>query len=89
MMQLVHCDNCNGTTIGLGSVSVNVELNKSHHCDKCCNVKTEITHYFFCCEGCFLTYIQKVVQDKASFKFNRHTDAVQEIYMGDPPPAIG
>jgi len=77
MMQVVHCDNCNGTNIGLEAVSVSVELNKHKHCDKCYRSHEETTRYFFCCEGCFLTYIQKVAADKASFKFNRHEDSLR------------
>jgi len=72
MMQVVCCDNCGNSHIALDAVSVNVLLTKMKHCDKCYNSKEQVTSYFFCSEDCFSTYIRKVVEKKAEFKFDRY-----------------
>jgi len=79
MMQLVHCDQCNGTTIGLDSVAVDVNLNKSNACEKCHRTGTQTTHYFFCSEKCFHEYLKKVAEGEAEFKFDRFADCVRHI----------
>ena len=71
MIQIVKCDECGGESIAMDAVSVNVELHKSHFCDKCYNSKTESQRYFFCSEKCFQIYIRKVVDGEAEFKFDR------------------
>jgi hypothetical protein len=72
MMQIIHCDECGGTNIGLGSVSVNVELTEATHCSKCYQTKSNTTSYFFCSEKCFNRYIKKVYFGEAKFDFKRY-----------------
>jgi hypothetical protein len=70
MMQIIYCKECGGgSSIGLESVSVNVELSMHHHCDICRHGRTETQTYFFCSLACFLAYVNKVAQGKAEFKF--------------------
>ena len=71
-MQIIHCDECGGTGIGLDSVAVDVNLNKSHACDMCRNTKTDTTQYFFCSQKCFDRYIKKVYLGEAEFQWDRH-----------------
>jgi hypothetical protein len=72
MIQIVHCDECKGTNIGLGSVSVKVELNKHHFCDTCHSGHDEKTSYFFCSQACFLRYSLKVTKGEKNFEFHRY-----------------
>lgn len=72
MMQIIRCTNCDGEHIALDAVSVDVNLNKHTHCDECHRGHTETQHYFFCCLGCFRTYITKVVQGTAEFRFKTY-----------------
>lgn len=74
MMQIVHCDECGGSEIGLDSVSVDVQLSKHAHCPMCARSKTETTSYFFCSERCFGRYIKKVYLGEKEFKFKRYDD---------------
>lgn len=77
MMQIVHCDECGGSSIALEAVSVHVELNKHHHCDKCYHGHEEKTTYFFCSEGCFHEYLVKVAKGEKQFKFNRYAGEIR------------
>ena len=83
MMQIVHCDQCNGSNIGLDSVSVNVELQKTvRTCDKCNNIHTEKTSYFFCSLMCFHTYMARVVnKGDASFDIDRYKHNVTPVQI--------
>ena len=71
-MQIIHCDECGGSEIGLESVAVNVELTENHHCPMCYGNKQSTTRYFFCSERCFGRYIKKVYLGEAEFKFKRY-----------------
>lgn len=72
MMQIIHCDECGGSNIGLGSVAVNVELTEAAHCPMCYQTKANTTRYFFCSEKCFDRYIKKVYLGEAKFIFKRY-----------------
>lgn len=70
MMQVIHCANCNGSSIGLGTVSVDVTFSKhSHACEHCNSTKTETQHTFFCSTACFYAYMLKVVNGEAEMKW--------------------
>lgn len=71
-MQIISCDECGQSSIPLDSVSVDVNLNKSHFCDKCYRSHTEKTHYFFCSLACFLEYCWKVTREEKTFEFDRY-----------------
>ena len=68
-MQIVKCDQCGGSHIGLGEVSIDVSMNKADVGDACNQTHTDTTSYFFCSEKCFKEYIL----DKKSFDFERYT----------------
>jgi hypothetical protein len=72
MMQTIHCVECGSDTIGLHSISVDVNLKKRHHCDKCYHGHTETRSYFFCSEMCFHAYLLKVVEGMAKFEFKTY-----------------
>jgi len=67
MMQICHCNQCGNDLIELDAVSVNVELSKSHHCDKCYHSHEEKTTYFFCSLECFVAYCKQ----GGEFKFEK------------------
>ena len=72
MMQIVNCNECGGSHIGLNSISVNVNMSKHHSCDKCYRTHEEMQTYFFCSLPCFRAYIDKVAQHKAEFRFKTY-----------------
>jgi hypothetical protein len=74
MIQIVGCDNCGGENIAIDAISVNVQLCKSHWCEKCHNSNAETKTYFFCCLGCFYQYLTKVVKGDKTFQFERNLD---------------
>jgi endogenous inhibitor of DNA gyrase (YacG/DUF329 family) len=74
MMQIVNCVECGGSTIGLGSTSVNVVLNRSNHCDKCHNTHADRREFFFCSEECFHKYLQKVADGTAKIEWTDYAD---------------
>ena len=74
MMQIVHCDHCGGSSIGLDTVFVDVNLKKSRWCEKCRKTDTETTLYFFCSLSCFIEYMKKVDAGDAKIEFDRYRD---------------
>lgn len=72
MMQIVHCNECGGDTIGLNSISVDVSLKEHTHCDKCYHGHTNTQTYFFCSLPCFRAYIEKVMRGEAEFRFKMY-----------------
>lgn len=69
MVQTVHCVQCGGSSIPIGSVSVNIVLSKSAWCEHCYNSKTDNQHTFFCSTQCFHAYLLKVVNGEAEIKW--------------------
>ena len=59
MMQIIKCKFCNGTSIPLNGVSVDVNLKKHTWCEHCRESKTEIQSHFFCSQMCFLDFIKQ------------------------------
>lgn len=75
-MKIVRCDYCGSDLIKSNAISVNVELNKHQHCEKCHQSVEEKTLYFFCSEECFHCYLTKVVNGQASFSFQKKVGEV-------------
>ncbi len=59
MVQIVPCENCGGTHIGLGEVSVNVVLSKGFACNICHHGHIDTQNHFFCSLDCFDEFIAK------------------------------
>ena len=59
MMQIVPCENCGGTVIGLNEVSVNVTLSKNKWCHHCNQTRIDQQDHFFCSIKCFENFIDK------------------------------
>ena len=78
-MQICHCVECGGSTIGLGSTSVDVVLNKSNHCDKCYHTHTEKQNFFFCSKECFLNHMKKVVEGTAKIDWTDYSQYVRPM----------
>lgn len=72
MMQIVNCNECGGSSIGLDSISVNVNLEQHTHCDKCYHGHTATQTYFFCSLPCFREYVNKVARGEAEFRFKTY-----------------
>jgi hypothetical protein len=78
MMQVIHCRNCNGTSIGLNATHVNVNFEKNVRCcEHCNNTSKESKYFMFCCENCFNEYILKVANGTASFNDSEISPPVQ------------
>lgn len=58
MMQIIYCKNCDGSSIPLNGIYINVELIKSVWCDGCQNSKKETQQHFFCSVECFNDYMK-------------------------------
>jgi hypothetical protein len=70
-MQIVHCKNCNESTIGFGTTSVNVTFKKHKQpCDKCNHTDTEEQNHFFCSDTCFFDYIKRISDGDYECNFN-------------------
>jgi len=57
MIQIVKCKNCSGTSIPIGSISVNVVLTKGSYCEHCHESKHKSQNYFFCSVKCFYEFV--------------------------------
>ena len=57
MIEFVHCEQCGGTSMPFGTVSVNIELSRSKFCDECRQVHTEKQDHFFCSVNCFYEFM--------------------------------
>lgn len=65
----MRCKKCDGSSIGLGNVSVNVILSKLTWCEHCRETKTEKQNTFFCSLSCFQKFIRDINYDNTEFKW--------------------
>jgi len=65
-MQIIECENCGGSTISFGVVSVNVDLSKSTYCEHCRESKEERQKHFFCSLKCFEEYLKKTTTSESA-----------------------
>jgi hypothetical protein len=79
MMQIIHCVECGGSDIRLGSTSVDIVLNKHNHCDKCYKSHTEKQTFFFCSEDCFLKHMKKVVEGTAKIEWRDYSQFIKPM----------
>jgi hypothetical protein len=69
MVQIIKCETCDGDTIPLGGVSVELSLVKSDFCKHCYRTDTQKQHHFFCSLSCFHDFMLKVTNGETELEW--------------------
>ena len=60
MVNIIHCEYCNGTDTPLDGVSVRVTLTKAAPCNQCHRTEFKEQSHYFCSIDCFKNYMDDV-----------------------------